>query len=133
MAMLAQRSANALMHADTNSKLTLETCVEILREKRPNPTIDPSRIHALRIIANTIGRTSTKDERFLLQEFTRALGGVVATLNHTRLDFEYPTMREWALFAVRVLCDGNELVQQEIAALKPHLNAAEQSSSAAQL
>jgi hypothetical protein len=54
-----------------------------------------------------------------VQDCTRQAGGVHVVLNHCKLDPDRPMQREWALFALRNLCEGNEETQALIRNLKP--------------
>lgn len=47
------------------------------------------------------------------------LGGAELVLASCAFDPECPGVREWALWAVRNMCEGNEGVQREIRELRP--------------
>ncbi len=53
------------------------------------------------------------------QEEVRVRGGLPLILNHCNVDSANPMLREWALFLVRNLCEGNAANQEAIAALQP--------------
>ena len=49
----------------------------------------------------------------------RELGGIPPILESTKLDDQNPFAREWGVWAVRNLCEGNMENQREIEGLKP--------------
>lgn len=48
-----------------------------------------------------------------------SIGGLALVLSHCNVDSRNPYLREWALLAVRHLCEGNEANQRAITALRP--------------
>eukprot|EP01132_Coremiostelium_polycephalum_P000883 gene883-1106_t len=52
------------------------------------------------------------------QNEIRELGGIELVLNHARFDVKNPYIREWSLFAIRNLLEGNEENQKLIENLK---------------
>ena len=55
------------------------------------------------------------------QDAVREVGGLGVLLSHCNVDSSYPFLREWALLAVRNVCEGNEENQRSIEALKPQV------------
>lgn len=53
------------------------------------------------------------------QDQVRELGALSLLLNHCNVDSSNPFLREWALFTIRNLCEGNEDNQRFIEGLKP--------------
>eukprot|EP00939_MAST-03C_sp_MAST-3C-sp1_P001486 g1486.t1 len=68
---------------------------------------------AMRLIANCSFRNRT------WQDAVREAGGIEAVLNCTHLDERDPILREWALLAVRNLCESNRANQSRIESIKP--------------
>lgn len=51
----------------------------------------------------------------------REVEGLGVLLSHCNVDSSNPFLREWALLAVRNVCEGNEENQRSIEALKPQV------------
>ncbi|TYZ63931.1 hypothetical protein PybrP1_010509 [[Pythium] brassicae (nom. inval.)] len=68
-------------------------------------------------IIRAIGNLSFRHARH--QDLVREHGHLALFLNHCNIDDANPLVREWALVALRNLCEGNEANQQFINALKP--------------
>lgn len=68
-------------------------------------------------IIRAVGNLSFRHERH--QDLVRERGYLPLFLSHCNIDDANPLVREWALVALRNLCEGNEANQQFINALKP--------------
>lgn len=68
-------------------------------------------------IIRAIGNLSFRRARH--QDIVRERGHLALFLSHCNVDDANPMVREWALVALRNLCEGNEANQQAINALKP--------------
>jgi hypothetical protein len=70
------------------------------------------KVAVVRAIANTTA------EHALNQAAVLAAGGVECVMSATQFDATQPFLREWAVFALRSLTDGNADVREHMAALK---------------
>lgn len=68
---------------------------------------------ALRLVANLAYRHAG------FQNALRQAGGIVEVLGCMHIDARQPVLREWALLALRNLCEGNDANQAAIDALQP--------------
>ena len=71
------------------------------------------RLAALRLLANLAFHHAG------VQDALREAGGIVEVLGCLHIDARQPVLREWALLALRNLCDGNDANQAAIDALQP--------------
>ena len=56
----------------------------------------------MRLLANLCYKNQVAVDTFI--ETPEYLGLI---LSHTKLDFHYPTLREWSLITIRNLCEGS--------------------------
>jgi hypothetical protein len=71
----------------------------------------PFLVQAVRLVANAAYRHTG------VQDTVRESGGLHAVLSHSGYDVANPLIREWAILAIRNLCEGNERNQAAIAEL----------------
>jgi len=76
-------------------------------------TTDDSRLHFHRDVVRLLGNLCWKHRRN--QDAVRDLNGVPAVLNSFNIDESSPFVRQWAVFALRNLCEDN-LENQEVVA-----------------
>jgi ataxin-10 len=72
----------------------------------PNDGSGPAAMH---LLANLCFRCPAAQNAVLGMD-----GAIPLVLNHTRVDYKQPLIREWALFCVRNLCESNPQVQAAI-------------------
>ncbi|CAM9177532.1 unnamed protein product [Scytosiphon promiscuus] len=71
------------------------------------------KVELLKVIGNACFRCKSS------QDLVREEGGLPLVLSHCGVDEANPLLREYALLAVRNLCEGNIANQESIAALQP--------------
>ncbi|CAN0360376.1 unnamed protein product, partial [Ectocarpus sp. 12 AP-2014] len=71
------------------------------------------KVELLKVIGNACFRCRRS------QDLVREEGGLPLVLNHCAVDETNPLLREYALLAVRNLCEGNPANQASIASLQP--------------
>lgn len=99
--------------SNPSSKLSSEQVVageaSDLTEKEP----DGYRSRLIRVVGNLCFRHTSRQNLVREEEFIPLL------LAHCNVDDHNPLIREWALVALRNLCEGNEANQQYIDAMRP--------------
>ncbi|CAN0500347.1 unnamed protein product, partial [Ectocarpus sp. 8 AP-2014] len=71
------------------------------------------KVELLKVIGNACFRCRRS------QDLVRQEGGLPLVLNHCAVDEANPLLREYALLALRNLCEGNPANQASIASLQP--------------
>lgn len=72
----------------------------------------PFKKSLIRLLGNLCYRNSK------VQNQIHELGGIPLILNCCNIDDKHPFLQQWALFAIRNLCEGNTAIQKEIAKLE---------------
>jgi ataxin-10 len=94
------KSGNTSNHGDQQQ-------VELINEP------EGYRSRLIRVAGNLCFRNTTR------QDLVRDEGFIPLVLAHCNIDEHNPLIREWALVALRNLCEGNEANQQYIDAMRP--------------
>ena len=116
---------------DTKSALCngvlLQTVLQaLMRHDKQNPHDETTKPQATRklpvrkgfktLLMQCVANLCSASRR--MQDMVRELGGILVILNCCTSDVSHPMLREWALVAVRHICDGNILNQEFIARLE---------------
>ncbi|KAJ3441334.1 ataxin-10 [Anaeramoeba flamelloides] len=86
----------------------LKIC-KIKKSTNPNFSFFGLEKEAIIVLANMAFRNK------IVQDKIRKLEGIEVILNNSKIDMKQPFLREWCLFAIRNLCEGNEENRKYIA------------------
>ncbi len=102
-------SSSVAKNRNSTSMLMSSTAIDVIHPGTRDHILN----NAMRVLANC----SFRNEQW--QNRVREVKGIEAVLNCTSINEKNPILREWALLAVRNLCDGNLANQRRIELLRP--------------